>query len=294
LDILKIGSESGLALSEYKYLGFGGFKFYDFEMVFRHLGIRKMTSVELDETLIPRCKYNKPFEFIEMEIGKFSDYLDRAFFKTPMIAWLDYDSPLSKNVVDDILSLGGRVPVGSFVFVTIDGRMPRGLKLLPSEQQVADLREELQSFALDPQATDMEIDNFPNYAERVVWAALNSAFSARSDGVVVPLIRVFYDDTTLMITVGACLCPEAVAVKFAQRMKQEFNFLLPRAGRSPYHIPPFNFTIRERYLLDAAATANVESDEIRKALKRLGISRAQVAEYKRMVRFVPKYVESYI
>jgi hypothetical protein len=44
LDILKIGSEAGLELSDYMYLGFGGFKFYDFEMVFRHLGIKSMTS----------------------------------------------------------------------------------------------------------------------------------------------------------------------------------------------------------------------------------------------------------
>ena len=61
LDILKVGSECGLELAEYKYVGFGGFKFYDFEMLFRHLGVRNMTSVELDRTLIARCKYNKPF-----------------------------------------------------------------------------------------------------------------------------------------------------------------------------------------------------------------------------------------
>jgi hypothetical protein len=229
-----------------------------------------------------------------MEHGYFAEYLERAFFDKPIIAWLDYDSPISKDIVDDVLSVSGKAPVGSFVFVTIDARIPMGLRSISSEQRMADLREELQGFALNPSAEDLEIDKFPYYAERVVWAALNSALSSRRDGEVVPLIRVFYDDTTLMATVGACFCERGTAEKFARKMRRGFQFLLPRANGNPYMIPPFNFTVRERYLLDTVATSDTKSQEIYKSLKKLGITRDQIAEYRRMVRFVPKYVESYI
>jgi hypothetical protein len=160
LDILKGSSEAGLDLSNYKYLGFGGFKFYDFEILFRHLGIKDMTSVEADKSLVPRCRFNKPFSFIELVQGSLSEYLDAAFFEKPLVAWLDYDSTLSRGVVDDIVTLSSKVPVGSFIFVTIDARMADGLRSLPSDQRIADLKEELQTFAVNPSTLDVEPNRF--------------------------------------------------------------------------------------------------------------------------------------
>ena len=294
LDILKIGSEAGLALSTYEYLGFGGFKFYDFEMLFRHLGIRSMTSVERDKSILARCTFNKPFGFITMEGNELSEYLDRAVFRKPIVAWLDYDSSLSGSIVDDALTIGAKAPTGSFVFITIDAKMPLGLRNVSTEQRIADLREELKSFALNPSAIDMELSNFPLYAERVLWAVLVAALSKRTDGQFVPLLRVFYEDTTPMISVGGCLCPKETSQNFSRRMKKDFSFLLPRATASPYSIPPFNFTIRERRLLDYLVTSTKANRKMRKRLREIGLTRAVVEDYKRMVRFVPKYFETYV
>jgi hypothetical protein len=295
LDILKKGSEAGLELSTYQYLGFGGFKFYDFEMLFRHLGIANMTSVELDRSIVARCRFNKPFEFIEVEQCALADYLGRVIFSEPVIAWLDYDDWLSKKIVDDVVTLGAKAPTGSFVFITVDARMPEGYRNRSIEQRILDLREELQSFSLSPSAGDVEPDNFPRYAERVLSAALMMALSRRSDGVCVPLLRVFYGDTTLMITVGACLCPnEQVATKLKQLLRAELAFLLPRRNASPYTIPPFNFTMRERHMLDTIVTTTKESKKARKKLRSITITQDLVEDYRRMVRFVPKYFETYI
>src|SRR5207247_52963 len=105
LDILRSAADVGISLRKYKYIGFGGVRFYDFEMLFRHLGILDMTSVELDDTLFPRCRFNKPFEFIDFQEGQLADYLGRNTFRKPLLAWLDYDSHISGKVIEDIRTL---------------------------------------------------------------------------------------------------------------------------------------------------------------------------------------------
>jgi hypothetical protein len=295
LDILKLGSEVGLKLSQYGYVGFGGYRFYDFEMLFRHLGIREMVSVEGDRSLVSRCNFNKPFNFIGVQPGAFSQFIEDATFRKPMVAWLDFDSPTSGDIKDDILSVGAKVPIGSFVFVTIDARMPDGLRRLRSRDRVADLREELQTFALNPSEAEVEPGAFPEYADRVLWAILTAALGRRRDGEFVPLMRVFYRDSTLMITAGGCLCEQATAKNLRKRMRREFPFLLPQGRRVvPYTIPPSNYTSRERHLLDATVTSEKVTRKIQNDLSGIGITKAMIADYKRLVRFVPKYFETYL
>ena len=292
LDILKLGAESGLNLSSYGYVGFGGYKFYDFEILFRHLGIRDMTSIEGDRSIVARCEFNKPFSFIEIKSNTFSRFIGRATFNNPMVGWLDFDSPISRDIVDDVLAVGAKVPVGSFIFVTIDAE---GLRVQPLRQRLADLREELQAFALNPSSTDVEFEGFPLYADRVLWAALKAALARRRDGDFVPLMRVFYKDSTLMLTVGGCLCETNVANDLRRRMQQEFPFLLPRGRRvTPYTIPLSNFSVRERHLLDAAVTSRAISRCNQKILSGIGITKDMVGDYKRLLRFVPKYFETYL
>lgn len=65
-----------------------------------------------------------------------------------------------------------------------------------------------------------------------------------------------------------------------------------RAGR--YRARTKFSMIRERQLLDYAMTQRRNDEELRKTLRRLGFTAAELKDYKRMIRFVPKYVETYI
>jgi hypothetical protein len=293
LDILKSGSEAGLKLSTYQYIGFGGFKFYDFEMLFRHVGIRDMISVEQDNALISRCKFNKPFNFITIVESSLATFLATATFRKPVVAWLDYDWGLSAEVVADVLTLGGKVPVGSFVFVTIRADLPAGLARLKPDQRVADLREELQDLALIRDNSDVENANFPRYAERVLSAVVTAALSKRSDGKFLLLFRTLYSDTAQMLTVGACLCPTDLAKQIARQMRTNFPFLV-HTSAGPYRIPSFNLTMRERHLLDRISTSKRHQKRARESLRDIGIRLSTIDDYKRIVRFVPKYFESYV
>jgi len=291
LEILKLGAKSGLDPSNYKYLGFGGFKFYDFEMLFRHLGIQDMTSLEIDESLFPRCHFNKPFGFIETHQVSLGEYLGTSTFRKPLVAWLDYDCPLTRDVVDDLQTIGSKAPVGSFVFATIDARLPSDWQKYTPAQRVGILSDELGGFALNPSSSNVQPNNFPKYAEKVLWAALKAGLSKRSDGIFLPLVRIFYSDTTLMITAGGLLCPSNIEAAFKKAFKSEFPFL---GGNRPFNIPSFNFTPRERHMLDVVVTSNRTEATLRNQLGRIGFTDEILEQYKKLARFVPRYFEAYL
>jgi len=293
LDILRAATEAGVKLERYKYVGFGGVRFYDFEMIFRHLGIRDMTSIELDKSLFARCRFNKPFGFIDFKEGRLCEYLEKTGFKKPVVAWLDYDCVLTSGAVSDMQAIGTSVPVGSFVFATIDARIPEGLRSLRAQDRFAAITEDYGKYALAQSPGDLSPENFPLFAERVLWASLSESLSRRSDGEFIPLMRAFYKDTTLMITIGGCLSDRDTSVPLRKRIKRDFGFLVPRNGK-PYAIPSFNLTPRERQLLDAAVTRKQHERGLDGGLRKLGFSSTEVNEYRRMLRFIPKYVESYV
>lgn len=293
LDILRSAADVGFDLCTYKYIGFGGFKFYDFEMLFRHLGIRDMTSIELDKTLFARCLFNKPFGFIDFQEGYLADYLGRTIFTKPLIAWLDYDSRISVAVVEDIRTISAKAPVGSFVFVTVDARIPDGIKDFNAGERLAAVHDEYRDFALVTSSEELEPSKFPAFAEKVAWSALAESLSKRTDGVFVPVIRVFYKDTAIMVTVGGCLCDMKNVESLRKRLRRDFRFLVPSGKAEPYTIRGFNLTSRERILLDEAVTQKQKMKEHRQILDHLGFTAREIDDYRRMIRFLPRYFESY-
>ncbi len=270
LDILRCAAEVGIQLDQYKYLGFGGVRFYDFEMIFRHLGIRDMTSLEIDDSLFARCRFNKPFGFIDFRTMSLSDYLDETVFKKPVVAWLDYDCVLTGSVIGEMRRICAAAPLGSFVFATIDAKAPPGLANLKPAIRLETVKDEYGEFALAQHVSELSNEMFPLFAERVLWASIAESFAKRGDGVFVPLLRVFYKDTTLMITVGGCLCPRGLAQSLHKKINREFGFLVPQSNHEPFAIPTFNVTPRERLLLDWTVTRRGSSNAAASSLKRLG------------------------
>lgn len=293
LDILRTATESGFDLRRYKYIGFGGFRFYDFEMLYRHLGIRDMTSIELDTTLSARCKFNKPFGFIDFREDFLGDYLDRTNFRKPIVAWLDYDCRLADTVVKDLRMMCTKAPVGSFIFVTVDARLPEGLETLSPQERFAAIKHEYGEMALADGPDDLSEEEFPQFVERVIWSVMSESLSRRSDGIFVPLVRVFYKDSALMVTVGVCHSKPDLANEFRKRLKSDFRFLIPSGTARPFTIPAFNLTARERRLFDSAVTGKSGKSTLGGNLRRLGFTKREIDDYKKMQRFIPSYFESY-
>lgn len=292
MDILRIARDSGTEMSKYEYIGMGGIKFYDFEMFHRYLGVKSMISLEQDKEVVPRCRFNSPFGFIAIRNQTAGDFIDGAKFSKPTIIWLDYDWGLSKEVTSDVFALGSKLPAGSFVFVTVSGELPGAVKQLRVDDRVAHFRDELGVLSMDCSKADVEVENYPLYVERVIGGSLSSAFSARQEGKFSPLMRVVYRDTIWMATVGGCFCSDADGDAMRKKLESEFPFLY-KGGEIPYRLSDLNFTPKERALLDKVVTSE-KDDEGTEQLKKLGLNKASVAAYKEVVRFLPRYVETFM
>ncbi len=110
-------------IGHYRYVGFGGYEFVDFDLVHRQLGIVRMTSIESSSKL-QRYQFNRPFPDIEVIGGTSNDALPQLALDGPVIVWLDYCTALRQQELQDVRLLGERLRPGSMVLVTVNATTP--------------------------------------------------------------------------------------------------------------------------------------------------------------------------
>src|ERR1039458_8364674 len=98
----RLASTGHFKLPEYRYVGLGSIWFADFALLHRVLGIKDMISVEMEESRKKRLLFNKPFECIQLKLGKYSDVFPDLSWEKPTVVWLDYDDTLKSYVFDDL------------------------------------------------------------------------------------------------------------------------------------------------------------------------------------------------
>ena len=59
-----------LDLKHYQYVGFGSVYFADFTLFHKQLGIQKLISIEGEEEMEERVRFNKPYSCIEIIINE--------------------------------------------------------------------------------------------------------------------------------------------------------------------------------------------------------------------------------
>lgn len=293
MDMLRLARETGLDTSRCNYIGMGGIRFYDFEMLHRYLGIKNMISLEQDKDLVPRCEFNKPLGFITIRKELSSDFIDNYPFDDPSIVWFDYDWGLSKTVTSDMSAMATKVKPGSFVFITVRAELAQEIGRRSPTERIEHFREELGQLALDCSEDDVTIDGYPQYVDRVISAAFSSAFASRTDGAFKPLLRIVYRDSMRMVTVGGIFCEPGAGTKVEKMVKRELPFLHSKPDE-PYQLDDLNFTPKERLLLDLFVTSDPEADADKAVLKTLKFSKSRIDAYRRVARFLPRYVEVFM
>jgi hypothetical protein len=176
LDFLKCANEAGITISDCRYVGMCGTMFYDFHLMHRFLGVNQMISLERDHNTFPRSKFNCPFDFIAVQKGTVAEFLaaDRADATT--IYWLDYDDGVGPDIVADIISLGTRVKIGGFAFVTVYAEPPGSLEKQDKDQRLEYFQENLGDFSVGLTVDDMGDLAFPGTVHRILVAAFKNAF----------------------------------------------------------------------------------------------------------------------
>ncbi|MFO1403557.1 MAG: O-methyltransferase [Azonexus sp.] len=293
LDLLKITGDSGLAISDYRYVGMGANRFYDFLLFHKYLGISKMVSLEHDESMFPRAKFNNPYKFINVLNKSSGEFIDSDEFTEPSILWLDYDGGLSPSMVQDISALSTKLKLGDFCFVTVFGGPPRHLERVNSVDRLAWFKDEIGDIAGEVQLADVENASFPNSICKVLVAAFQNAFAVRRDAEFSLFFQVKYSDSQTMVTIGGGLFAPEMATSISRRVKKLLPFL--KVGEKKlYNIKSLHLTERERVLFDRAVTHKNRRSSERNTLLKLGFEEKDLVAYKDLIRYLPRYVETIV
>lgn len=293
VDVLKIGGDCGLPIRTYRYIGMGANRFYDYLLLHKYLGLRKMVSLEHDPYMFERALFNVPYRFIEVRKTAVVNFLAEDRSEAPEIFWLDYDGGIDPDVVADVMSVGMRSKPGDFCFVTVGGHAPKALEEKSDADRLMVIQDLFREFAGAISIEDVERSAFSEAIHKILMAAFSSAFTTRRDGVFLPLLRVVYSDSMPMVTVGGAFLTEEKALEYRSRLKEALPFLSANAAEL-YHIRSFNLTERERSLFDRASTSIKKRSAERNTLKRLGFKESDFDSYHQLIRYLPRYVETIV
>jgi hypothetical protein len=126
VEFLNCAKHAGFDVSNYRYVGFGGTKFIDFQLMERYVGFKKYRSIEHDAEIFNRCKFNKPFNSIEMFDGPLSVFLSTDTSPENSVYWLDFEIGLNGELFSNLNSIASRAKDGDIILVTIKADLPRG------------------------------------------------------------------------------------------------------------------------------------------------------------------------
>ena len=291
IEYLRCSTECGLKLADYRYVGMGGNRFYDFMLLHRFIGIKKMVSLEHDDDMYLRSSFNNPFDFIEVSNSSVEDFLAQDNYDGPSIFWLDFDGGISQQTISDIQSLGVIARPNSFFFITLMGEYQKFLSDMNDADRLAWFQNELGDVGQNLSQDDVQVSKSHDTIFKCVSTALSSAFAFRGDGIFSAQFSVRYSDSMKMITTGGFFGAMGSAAEIALRR----NTCLPNLSKSEqelFYLRNFNVTERERGLLDIAATAKDRRRKEWKKLRELGFKDRDIDAYGDLLRFNPRYIES--
>lgn len=87
-------------ISEYTYIGFGGPMLEDFRIMHSRTSLSNLISLEEEEPVHIRQKYNLPYNCIDCKLKTAHDFIIDHNFSTPNIIWLDYAS--ARRILSDL------------------------------------------------------------------------------------------------------------------------------------------------------------------------------------------------
>ncbi|MDP3115380.1 MAG: hypothetical protein Q8M98_11525 [Candidatus Cloacimonadaceae bacterium] len=120
--IIDILHNIGLPISKYHYIGMGSIYYYDFIMMHKMLGIKKLTSLD-DSKQTSRLKFNCPYDYITFEPLLSTEFFKKYNWESKNhLIWLDYDTSLISSgcLIDDSIEIARRCKDKDIVFVTLN------------------------------------------------------------------------------------------------------------------------------------------------------------------------------
>ncbi|HXQ33998.1 MAG TPA: O-methyltransferase [Anaerolineales bacterium] len=266
IEALQKLSRGGYFIQDYTYLGLGSIYYADFILFHKYLSINNMICVE-KEDIPKRMGFNKPYEFITLKMSPVSDIIPTLNRESPYFIWLDYDSALDRNKLDDIRSCIRIMSPGSVFLVTLAAD-PVQLNDLLSYEDTKDIDEsqkqlkkcgilsDLIGAHLGRQVNvgDITRRKLPLTYATAVRNYINTCLDTRPETRFYQLFNFVYADNMQMMSFGGIIDNDNSSAKIDKSGVYELDFITLDAKPIVISAPPL--TIREKSWLEKHMVMN--------------------------------------
>lgn len=251
------------SLHDYEYFGFGGPYLEDFRLIHAHFGIKRMTSVEFDEEVVKRQKFNKPLTCITCKLQTSGDFVTTYNSKRNAVVWLDYAMPHElRTQFLEFQALLPKLRDGDIVKVTVNAH-PTGLgSKTPQPGEVVTaaaqheyrfevLKDRIGEF-LPHEATADRLTHalFPSILLEALLRCANLGLKGQPVRFL-PLTAFAYADGQAMLTFTGIVIDPTREREFMKRSRLADWALFLASGKAPIHILVPDLSTRERLYVDA-------------------------------------------
>lgn len=283
-------------ISAYRYIGFGGPFLEDFKTLHAALRISKMISIEADENVSLRQKFNLPLSCMELRNDNSGEFIADFDFYEDCIVWLDFTDP-SKigEQLAELEVLINKLQSGSVFKITLNAAAS-SLGVAPSGRDLQEFRAEKAAGLLGAygpaviSSADVTSKNYPSLLLGAVEAAAKRGVSGRRGYVTTPLSCFTYADGQAMLAVTGVVLRKAEEDNFfAQTRLHQWEFTATSwLDLKEINVP--SMSVKERMLVESMLP-NAEVEDIERELGyHIGESSS---ESSRMISNFSKYYRMY-
>lgn len=125
-------------LEHYGYVGFGSVWFADFVLMHRAVGVKDLISMERAKYAEERFRANLPFNAINLRFDDSNTVLPELDWSKRRFLWLDYDDPITPNILRDVRTVALKARSGTMLAVSVNGHRAREFNAGEGEPAPAD------------------------------------------------------------------------------------------------------------------------------------------------------------
>lgn len=260
-----------LDISKYTYIGFGGHSLEDFKYIHSQFGVRNMISIEGDEQVYERQRFNMPISCIDSRNISSSEFVQNFIAEAETIIWLDYTNPSELGEqIQEFQSVLRALDKGDIVKITLNAN-PTSLLDQSSldkkklKQEKKDVSEELQKrrfeiledrlgslFPPSKISFDMMTSNsYPQVLVRILEYCSKLVMEERRGLLFQPLTAFSYADGQQMLTLTGIITTRGGVDEFLENTGFKGWELSQLAWTTPRRINIPAFTLKERLCIDS-------------------------------------------
>lgn len=277
-------------LADAVYVGLGSMWFTDFVQAHKVLNIDDMVSIEANEIGFRRAVFNKAYRTIKVLEGRANQRLPdvanmNGYRSRPWVVWLDYDSALNEEIVEDMQWVITNVPPNSVILFTFSATQNAYGKPVHRPERIRTLLGNVVPDGLTKDQCEKDVLPLTLSMLAEEYLKAEAADSARPGGFI-EAFRIPYVDSAAMVTVGGILPAKGAAPAATALIRRgDWGGLVEEVIEAPL------MTLREMATLQAELPSLEELT--RNRIQELGfdLQDQQVRSFQRYYKYLPSFAE---